>query len=266
MNIRFFKNTIWRLAALFLSAVVCTPTSADEIPIVNRTKTCVTVWLWDGNKPTWNDQIVIAPQARVVYAFDNSKSYFVTVRPRIRGARTVDLGWINLTKLRARPEFSAIAITDEWKTQVRHVTCTVTKPVWETLTRSKTIYRRRLIDGIWRSVPETIEEEYKVAKMVPEQRVKRIEVRVHDFEATASDGVTSLFCLATFKTIEPGAFVRLQLAGRKDSKFIPDPTITTTKIPVGTYIVWTEREDHPTSSRNRYDLYEKDADITIPEH
>ena len=120
-------------------------------------------------------------------------------------------------------------------------------------------------NGQWHSETEMREERYQVSHCVPEQREMTETYEALGIHASAQDASGQLMSEVTFKTEKPGAFVRYQLATEDEVKIASNPTNTAEIVPVGTYFVWTERNQKSSSLKYHYDIYEKTREITIPE-
>jgi hypothetical protein len=252
------------LAALF-AAITAPAMAAVELSVVNNTEVCLELSFFNQDRGVWFRPLLrLNPGESSPVHFTGSR-YFWTAAARGPDPTPVELGWIDPREIKNRSESAALAIEGQFVTEQRQETYMVTKPVYETVEQAYTVIVRRLVDGKWRLVPEVRIRAVQIMKMVPEQRVRTVNVERLALNAVARADGEPLVSEVTFRTLIDGAFVRYRLAGRARVYTAPNPTTSTKELPIGIYVIWTERDGHPTSRKNSYDLFEKKLQITIPE-
>lgn len=259
-------KTLFCAILLFCVSRTSPVSARDSIGVVNGTTEPLYVWFWNPTKKAWTyPPLCLPPRAiRTVY-FDGEGRYYVVGRSQLRGPKKSVIGWVNFRKLLDRSETATFVIEGSFQTTQEERTYAIMKPVWQTRTRERVVYRRRYVDGGWYLIPETVIEEYRVYSEVPEQRTGIVDVVRLLLGLKARDGSQDLFSSLTLKTAKEGAFVRYQLYAGGQINISDNPTNSTQRIPAGSYFLWTERDGVETSSHYSYDIYEKERSITIQE-
>lgn len=237
----------------------------EEIRITNNSPVTLNVWFWKAGKKIWIQPSVACEPQETLTVRLAGKRYYLVVTTNIETPETFVIGWVDVGKLRSRSELPTLTLDGTLVQRTKEEVYTVCKSVWETRTKDVPVMRLRIIDGQRRWVEKTITKTYKVTKMVKEQRVRSTVVESLDLHPSFSDSQGQLTSQVTFKTNKSGAFIKYKLAGRDEIYIARNPTDSTDRLPVGIYVIWTERDQKRTSSKERYDIYRENEEITIPE-
>jgi hypothetical protein len=237
----------------------------EEIRITNKSPVSLNVWFWKAEKNAWIQPSVVLESQETSTVRLAEKRYYLVATTTTSDPETLIIGWVDFEKLHRRSGTASLVLDGSLVTRTKESAYTVYKPVYETRETQMPVMRRRNIAGQCQWVEETITEYKTVSKMVPEHHVRTAVVQELSLNPIFSDSQGQLTSRVTFKTEKQGAFVRYRLAGRDETNTGRNPTDSTEELPVGIYVFWTERNEKPTSTKRRYDIYREKEVITIPE-
>jgi hypothetical protein len=238
---------------------------AEQIDVVNKCTSGVTLWLWSSGAQAWApDPLVLKPRQRAALLFSRDTRYYLVAR-RVPSQIDDVLGWVDIAALLDRAASPEIELADEQRIGTRTVTSMIWKPVTKSVTQTYTVMVPYNVGGVTMLRPETrsrtVDVSEQVAEQVPrEEKYNHLGVGIGLYAENAP--MTSA---VTFKTEKVGATVRFQLVGRSDARWLANLTTATEKMPVGIYTVWTERSGAATSQRLDFDIFDEAMTITIPE-
>jgi hypothetical protein len=261
------KRTYLIIISIFFVFNRVSDLTADEIRIINKTEDPLNIWYRKPDENAWlHPPLLIKQKNYSLFNFEGEGLYYIVTKTLSSEEDEQILGLIDFRKMKTRSATAALIIDSNVVGKgTKEVPYTICKAVPETRTRERIVMRQKIIGGRCVLIPEVISEKYIVDNYVQEQAVKTFVYDIIKLSASAQDNDGPLTSRVTLKTQNEGAFIRYRLAARKEELISDNPTQSTQDIPIGIYIMWSQRNEKATSQKIRYDIYEKEKTITIPE-
>lgn len=254
-----------RVVAIFLLLVGTV--QAEQIRVQNANQGPIAFWVWDDGTQAWNQPIVIQPGTTAAVTLPANERRYLSASDG--GGRECTIGWINTTKLLQRNPAVTLVIRSMQETVEVPRTKTILKPTYQQRTYQVPIRTLEWVDGCLVWVERVMTRTYTVRVDVPEQQTVMVREQRQHLGWAAYDDRGEYDCRITFRTENPGAYVRYKPAASLDPPEISKrPTETQETLNIGYYVVWCEREIEGIMTRTSTDRYYDvlgDDIIKIPE-